>query len=173
MASPFPIKKPGWIDEFQAFIMRGNVVDLAVGIIIGVAFTAIVASLVEDLVNPIIGLRIGGIDFSNLFVVISGERRPSLDATRQGGAAVLAIGKFINAVIKFVIDPFLDDLLDVPEIIDHTPRVEFLGFETDHDLAIVAVRVRALAVVVHEPVAVAKPDFLRDAVHRVSFRWSG
>jgi large conductance mechanosensitive channel len=106
MRSPITVAEPAWMREFKAFIMRGSVVDLAVGIIIGAAFTAIVASLVEDLVNPLIGLLIGGIDFSNLFVVITGERRPSLDATRQGGAAVLAIGKFLNAVIKFAIVAF-------------------------------------------------------------------
>lgn len=103
---PPPIAEPAWLREFKAFIMRGNVIDLAVGIIIGAAFTAIVASVVEDLINPIIGLLIGGIDFSNLFVVITGQRQPSLEATRQGGAAVLAIGKFINAVIKFAIVAF-------------------------------------------------------------------
>jgi large conductance mechanosensitive channel len=104
MASP--IREPAWVTEFKAFIMRGNVIDLAVGIIIGAAFTAIVSSLVEDLFNPIIGLLIGGVDFSNVFLVLSGERRPSLEATRQGGAAVLALGNFINAVIKFVIVAF-------------------------------------------------------------------
>lgn len=106
MLPPINVTEPAWMREFKAFIMRGSVVDLAVGIIIGAAFTAIVASMVEDLVNPIIGLMIGGIDFSNLFVVISGERKPSLELTRQGGAAVLAIGKFINAVIKFAIVAF-------------------------------------------------------------------
>lgn len=98
--------EPAWVRQFKAFILRGNVVDLAVGIIIGAAFTAIVSSLVEDLINPVIGLLVGGIDFSNLFIVITGERRPSLEATRQGGAAVLAIGKFLNAVIKFLIVAF-------------------------------------------------------------------
>lgn len=106
MRPPITVAEPAWLREFKAFIMRGSVVDLAVGIIIGAAFTAIVASLVEDLVNPIIGLLIGGIDFSNLFIVITGERKPSLDATREGGAAVLALGKFINAVIKFAIVAF-------------------------------------------------------------------
>lgn len=96
----------GMISEFKEFAMRGNVIDLAVGVVIGAAFTAIVTSMVEDLFNPIIGLLMGGIDFSNLFVVLSGERRPSLEATREGGAAVLAVGKFINAIIKFVIVGF-------------------------------------------------------------------
>ena len=97
---------PAWLREFKAFIMRGNVIDLAVGIVIGAAFTSIVTSAVEDLLNPVIGLLIGGIDFSNLFIVITGERQPSLEATRTGGAAVLALGKFINAIIKFVIVGF-------------------------------------------------------------------
>ncbi|MFH5926188.1 large conductance mechanosensitive channel protein MscL [Roseomonas xinghualingensis] len=97
------VKKPGWLGDFQAFVARGNVIDLAVGVVIGAAFTTIVTSLVDDLLNPIIGLLVGGIDFSNLFVVLSGERGPSLDTTRASGAAV---GRFINAVIKFIIVAF-------------------------------------------------------------------
>ncbi|MXP65690.1 large conductance mechanosensitive channel protein MscL [Roseomonas sp. M0104] len=97
------IREPGWIEEFKAFIMRGSVVDLAVGIVVGAAFTGIVNSLVQDLINPLIGLLIGGVDFSNVFIVLSGERGPSLEATRQSGAAVLAIGLFINAIIRFLI----------------------------------------------------------------------
>jgi large conductance mechanosensitive channel len=103
MQPPIPLREPAWLREFKTFIMRGSVIDLAVGIVIGAAFTAIVSSLVEDLINPIIGLMIGGIDFSNLFIVLSGERQPSLEASRQGGAAVLAVGKFVNAIIKFLI----------------------------------------------------------------------
>ncbi|WP_160000346.1 large-conductance mechanosensitive channel protein MscL [Roseomonas sp. 18066] len=103
MKPPITVSKPAWLTEFQSFIMRGSVVDLAVGIVIGAAFTGIVTSLVQDLINPVIGLLIGGVDFSNIFVVLSGERGPSLEATRQGGAAVLAVGKFINAIISFVI----------------------------------------------------------------------
>lgn len=103
MQPPIPIREPAWLREFKSFIARGSVVDLAVGIVIGAAFTAIVSSLVEDLLNPLIGLLIGGIDFSNVFVVLSGERRVTLEATREGGAAVLAVGRFINAVIRFLI----------------------------------------------------------------------
>lgn len=103
ITSQIPIKEPAWLKEFKAFIMRGNVIDLAVGVVIGAAFTAIVSSLVDDLINPIIGIILGGIDFSNLFIVLFGERRPSLELTRQGGASVLAIGSFLNAIIKFVI----------------------------------------------------------------------
>jgi large conductance mechanosensitive channel len=100
------IREPAWIREFKAFLMRGSVVDLAVGLVVGAAFTTIVTSLVEDLINPLIGLAVGGVDFSNIFLVLSGERRASLEATREGGAAVLAIGKFLNTIIKFVIVSF-------------------------------------------------------------------
>jgi large conductance mechanosensitive channel len=106
MALPITLREPAWLQEFKAFIMRGSVVDLAVGLVIGAAFTTIVTSLVEDLINPIIGLAIGGVDFSNIFLVLSGERRASLAATRDGGAAVLALGSFINTIIKFLIVAF-------------------------------------------------------------------
>lgn len=106
MQPPIPIKKPAWVTEFQAFILRGNVIDLAVGIIIGAAFTTIVNSLVTDVFNPLIGLLVGGIDFSNLFVVLRGERMATLQATRDSGAAVIAIGTFLNAVINFLIVAF-------------------------------------------------------------------
>ncbi len=105
MALP-TLREPGWVTEFKAFLLRGSVVDLAVGLVVGAAFTAIVASLVEDVLNPIIGLLVGGIDFSDLFVVLNGERKASLAATREGGAAVLAYGKFINAIVKFIIVGF-------------------------------------------------------------------
>ena len=83
--------------------------DMAVGIIIGAAFTAIVTSMVADLINPIIGLIIGGIDFSNMYAVLSGEvpAGASLDAAREAGAAVFAYGAFINAVINFLIIAFV------------------------------------------------------------------
>lgn len=106
MQPPIPLREPAWLREFKAFIMRGSVVDLAVGLVIGAAFTTIVTSFVEDLINPVIGLAIGGVDFSNIFVVLSGERRASLEATREGGAAVLAVGKFANTIIKFLIVSF-------------------------------------------------------------------
>ena len=96
----------GLIKEFKEFAMRGNVVDLAVGIIIGAAFTAIVGSLVKDLFNPLIGLLIGGIDFSNIFIVLKGERLATLEATTKAGAVTLNIGLFINAVIQFAIVAF-------------------------------------------------------------------
>ncbi|MGP9803775.1 large conductance mechanosensitive channel protein MscL [Paracoccus sp. NSM] len=91
--------------EFRTFIARGNVVDLAVGIIIGAAFTAIVNSLVGDLINPIIGLLTGGIDFTNQYLVLSGTvpDGASLEAARNSGAAVFAYGAFLMAVLNFLI----------------------------------------------------------------------
>ncbi|MBS7813477.1 large conductance mechanosensitive channel protein MscL [Roseococcus pinisoli] len=106
MPPPISIPQPQWLRDFKSFLMRGNVIDLAVGVVIGAAFTAVVSSVVEDLINPLIGLLVGGIDFSNLFVVLSGERQATLEATRQGGAAVIGVGRFINAVIKFTIVGF-------------------------------------------------------------------
>jgi large conductance mechanosensitive channel len=101
-----PSKKPGWLGEFGAFVMRGNVVDLAVGIIIGAAFTAIVNSLVKDLFTPILGLIVGGIDFSNIFVTLKGPHLATLDAAKAAGAVTLNIGLFLNACISFLIVSF-------------------------------------------------------------------
>ena len=83
------MKKPSWIDEFKTFILRGNVLDLAVGVVIGGAFTAIVTSIVENLLTPIIGLAMGGIDFSSYVV------------------AGFGIGNVINAIITFLITAFV------------------------------------------------------------------
>jgi large conductance mechanosensitive channel len=91
------------LGEFRTFIARGNVVDMAVGIIIGAAFTAIVASLVADLINPIIGVVTGGIDFSNLFINLGEGDYASLAAARDAGAPIFAYGSFITAVINFLI----------------------------------------------------------------------
>jgi len=93
------------LNEFKDFIAKGNVMDMAVGIIIGAAFTAIVASLVGDLINPIIGLFMGGVDFSNNYAVLSGEvaEGASLTAARETGASVFAYGSFIMAIINFLI----------------------------------------------------------------------
>lgn len=107
MLSPIRVpSKPGWVGEFQAFILRGNVVDLAVGIIIGAAFTGIVTSLVKDLFTPLLGLALGGIDFSNLFVTLKGEHLPTLEAAQKAGAVTMNIGLFLNAVISFLIVSF-------------------------------------------------------------------
>jgi large conductance mechanosensitive channel len=101
--SPTGMLRPAWLDEFRAFIMRGNVVDLAVGIIIGVAFTAVVNSLVKDIFTPIIGLLVGGIDFTNIFVTLQGPSQATLADAQKAGAVTLNIGVFLNAVIQFLI----------------------------------------------------------------------
>ncbi|WP_299652160.1 large conductance mechanosensitive channel protein MscL [uncultured Tateyamaria sp.] len=97
------------LNEFKDFIAKGNVMDMAVGIIIGAAFTAIVTSLVGDLINPLIGLFTGGLDFTNNYAVLAGDvaEGASLEAAREGGAAVFAYGAFIMAIINFLIIAFV------------------------------------------------------------------
>jgi large conductance mechanosensitive channel len=93
------------LGEFKAFIARGNVLDLAVGVIIGAAFGRIVTSLTDDLIMPVIGLLFGGLDFTDQYVVLSGAAQPgmSLEEARKAGANVLAYGSFLSAVIDFLI----------------------------------------------------------------------
>jgi large conductance mechanosensitive channel len=91
------------LKEFQTFIMRGNVLDLAVGIIIGAAFTGIVTSLVNDIIMPPIGMALGGVDFSNLFFSLNGVAYESLAAAKEAGAPTINYGVFINALIQFLI----------------------------------------------------------------------
>lgn len=95
------------LQEFKAFISRGNVIDMAVGIIIGAAFTAIVTSLVQDVITPPLGLILGGMDFSNLFLSLNGAEYATLDEATKAGAPILAYGSFLNAVIKFLIVSFV------------------------------------------------------------------
>ena len=97
------------LDEFKTFIAKGNVMDMAVGIIIGAAFTAIVTSLVGDLINPIIGLVSGGVDFTNNYAVLAGDvpAGASLEAAREAGASIFAYGAFIMAIINFLIIAFV------------------------------------------------------------------
>lgn len=95
------------LKDFKAFILRGNVVDLAVGIVIGVAFATIVNSLVKDVIMPPVGLAIGNADFSNLFVVLKegtvAEPYVSLTAAQEAGAVTINYGVFINTIISFII----------------------------------------------------------------------
>jgi large conductance mechanosensitive channel len=99
----FALPKPGWVDDFKAFIMRGNVVDLAVGVVIGVAFTGIVNSLVKDVINPIIGLITGGVDFSNHFIRLRGPAAQTLADAQKAGDVTVNYGLFLNALINFLI----------------------------------------------------------------------
>ena len=102
------------IKEFRDFIAKGNVMDMAVGVIVGAAFTAIVPSMVGDIINPIIGIITGGTDFSGNYLVLNGvEVAPgtSLNAARDAGANVFAWGSFLSAVINFFIIAFVVFLL--------------------------------------------------------------
>ena len=92
--------------EFRDFAMRGNVIDLAVGIILGAAFTTIVNSLVTDIIMPPLGLAIGGIDFANFFITLKGGSFPTIEAAKAAGAVTINYGLFINAIIKFLIVAF-------------------------------------------------------------------
>ena len=93
-------------NEFKKFIMRGNVLDMAVGVIIGAAFGKIVSSLVDDIIMPPVGLVLGGVDFSNLFINLSSASPASLAAARQAGLPVIAYGNFVNNVLFFIIQAF-------------------------------------------------------------------
>lgn len=95
------------LQEFRDFIKRGNVIDLAVAVIIGGAFGAIVTSLVNDIIMPPIGLILGGVDFTNLFINLSGGDYASLTAAQEAGAATINYGLFINNVINFLIVAFV------------------------------------------------------------------
>lgn len=95
-----------WIREFKQFAMRGNVMDMAVGIIIGAAFGKIVSSLVADILMPPIGKLMGNVDFSNLYIVLGSGSYQSLAAAKAAGVATLNYGIFINTVIDFIIVAF-------------------------------------------------------------------
>lgn len=103
MLAPQP---PSWVNDFKKFIMRGNVVDLAVGIIIGAAFTSVVGSLVKDVITPIIGLLTGGIDFSNIFITLKGGHFDTLAEAQKAGVPTMNVGLFLNAIIQFLIVSF-------------------------------------------------------------------
>src|SRR6185369_9063979 len=95
------------LKEFKEFALKGNAVDLAIGVIIGGAFGGIVTSLVNDVLMPPIGKMLGGVDFSNFFLVLGGGSYPSLKAAKDAGAATINYGVFLNTVINFVIIAFV------------------------------------------------------------------
>lgn len=99
------------LKEFKEFALRGNVIDLAVGIIIGAAFNGVVNSLVNDIIMPPIGMAIGGINFKDLFIALNGQQYRSLADAQAAGAPVIAYGQFINTVINFLIVAFVIFLL--------------------------------------------------------------
>ena len=96
-----------FFDEFKKFAMRGNVVDLAVGVIIGGAFGKIVSSLVSNVVMPPLGMLMGKVDFTNLFISLNGQDYATLEAAKKAGAPVIAYGSFLNTVLDFAILAFV------------------------------------------------------------------
>jgi large conductance mechanosensitive channel len=94
------------MEEFRKFIARGNVMDLAVGLVIGAAFATVIGSFVEDILMPPIGLALGGVDFSNLYVNLSGGQYGSLADAKQAGAATINYGLFLNNIVTFFIVAF-------------------------------------------------------------------
>lgn len=94
------------LKEFKSFALRGNVIDLAIGVIIGAAFGAIVTSFVNDIIMPPIGVLLGGVDFSDLFINLGPGDYPSLAAAKDAGAPVIAYGSFVNTIINFLIIAF-------------------------------------------------------------------
>lgn len=99
------------LKEFKEFAMRGSVLDMAVGIVIGAAFGKIIASLVDDIIMPPIGLALGNVDFANLFLNISGKEYSSLAAAKAAGAATINYGVFFNTILSFLIIAFVIFLL--------------------------------------------------------------
>jgi large conductance mechanosensitive channel len=91
------------LEDFRKFAMRGNVLDLAVGVVVGAAFSGIVNSLVKDMITPPIGLLTGGLDFSNLFFVLKGAHPATLKAAQEAGAVTINYGLFINTIINFLV----------------------------------------------------------------------
>jgi large conductance mechanosensitive channel len=94
------------LKEFKTFINQGNAIDLAVGVIIGAAFGKIVTSLVNDLIMPVVGLLLGRVSFTDLYVSLNGQAYASLDAAKKAGAPVLAYGVFLNTCVEFLIVAF-------------------------------------------------------------------
>lgn len=119
--------------EFKEFAMRGNVLDLAVGIIIGAAFGKIVTSFVNDLLMPVVGLLLGKVDFSNLFINLSSTKYPTIAAAKAAGAATLNYGLFINTIVDFLIMAFaifllisqINRLKNTPEEVPTTKECPF------------------------------------------------
>lgn len=97
----------GFVGEFKEFISRGNVIDMAIGVIIGGAFKGIIDSLVKDIIMPLISKFVGGLDFSNLFIALDGEKYATMAAAQEAGTATLNYGTFITVVINFLLMAFV------------------------------------------------------------------
>lgn len=103
MLRNYKLRNMKLLNEFKAFAMRGNVLDMAVGVIIGGAFGKIVTSLVNDIFMPLIGLATGGMDFTNLFLSLDGNRYETIAAAKEAGASVFAYGQFIQNIVDFLL----------------------------------------------------------------------
>ena len=97
----------GFVSEFKEFISKGNVLDLAVGVIIGAAFGKIVTSLTDDIIMPIVGLALGKVDFANLFIAMNGQHYATLEEAKKAGIGTINYGLFLNALINFLIIAFI------------------------------------------------------------------
>lgn len=119
-------KKNGFFGEFKKFITRGNVIDLAVGVIVGGAFQKIVNSLVDDIVMPVISLATKGLDFANWFISLNGVKYDTLEAAKEAGAATLNFGNFISAILNFLIMAFIIFLLvkGINSVVEKTKKPE-------------------------------------------------
>jgi large conductance mechanosensitive channel len=131
------------VAEFKKFAMRGNVVDLAVGVIIGASFTGIVNSLVNDVIMPPIGLALGGVDFSNFFIVLKGDHAvDTLAAAKAAKAVTLNYGLFINACINFLIVAFALFMLlrQLNKLVAPTPAAEAAPAQSEEVLLLREIR---------------------------------
>ena len=119
-------KKNGFFGEFKKFITRGNVIDLAVGVIVGGAFQKIVNSLVDDIVMPVISLATKGLDFANWFIALDGAEYASLESAKEAGVATLNFGYFISAILNFLIMAFVIFLLvkGINSVVEKTKKPE-------------------------------------------------
>ena len=130
-------------EEFKKFAMRGNVIDLAVGVIIGASFTGIVTSLVNDLLMPPVGLALGGVDFANFFIVLKGDRMvDTLAAAKAAKDVTLNYGLFVNAIINFLIVAFVLFLLlrQLNKLVAPQPATEAAPAPTEEILLLREIR---------------------------------
>ena len=97
----------GFVSEFKEFIAKGNVLDLAIGVIIGAAFSKIVTSLTDDIIMPVIGLALGKVDFANLFIAMNGQHYATIAEAKKAGVGTINYGLFLNALINFLIIAFI------------------------------------------------------------------
>ena len=117
-----PLTGPrNFLQEFKSFALKGNLIDLAVGIIIGTAFNAVVNSVVNDIIMPIFGKLIGNVDFNNLAIILSSQKFENLDAATEAGVAIIRYGTFINEIVNFLIIA-LSVFIALKFVLKHVPE---------------------------------------------------